>query len=233
MAETGKPARIKLGYIRVSNDEQRAEGVSLAVQEEKILAYARLAFEDGDLCIKRDVESGKDLRHREGMMEIIAMIQRGQVSDLVILRLDRLTRNIKDLLNLVDLFEKKDVTLHSLHERIDTKTATGKFFLTILGALAQMEREMISERTKLALQYKKKMGQRTGEVPFGYAVGADGKTLIPIQQEQTVLNRIKGYREDGLSYERIAKVLNENGIRTKTGRKKWYGSSVHSILEHQ
>jgi len=216
------------GYCRVSTEEQAREGISLDAQEEKIRTYAQLKDLDLIEIIRDEGFSGKDL-HRPGLQRLFDLIQGAETEALIVYKLDRLTRNTSDLLHLVeDIFKKGNTRFFSITEEIDTESAMGKFFLTIMGAMAQMERELISERTSTALQYKKAQGQSLGKIPFGYS-RIDGK-LVPDNTEKNIIHRIKRWRKNGLTYDKIAKLLNEKGIKPKYQNSLWHAGTVHYIL---
>ena len=92
------------------------------------------------------------------------------VNHVIVVKMDRLTRSVRDLLYLVeDVFTRNHVEFHSINEKIDTSSAQGRFFLTIMGAMSEMERGLISERTAEALTHIRKSGRKTGgDVPFGF-----------------------------------------------------------------
>ena len=142
-----------IGYIRVSTEEQAKEGISLENQRAKIQAYCRLHDFELDDIIEDAGKSGKDL-NREGVQAIIKRIQDREIDAVIVYKLDRLSRRVLDTLNLIDLMKKHKVVFHSITDSIDTKTAMGKFFLNIMASLAQMERDLISERTKDALRHE-------------------------------------------------------------------------------
>jgi site-specific DNA recombinase len=104
----------------------------------------------------------------------------------------------------------------------------GRFFLTIMGAMAQMERELISERTSAVLQHKKQQGQSLGLVPYGYQ-RIQGK-LEKMPEEQSILRRMKRWRKEGLSYKKIAERLNQKDIKPRRQKASWHSSSVYYIL---
>mgnify|MGYP001565920212 FL=1 len=151
-----KPTQLKAyGYCRVSTEEQAREGISLDAQEEKIHQYANLKDLELLEVIRDEGASGKDLE-RPGLQRLLHLIEDEQAEALIVYKLDRLTRNTSDLLQLVEeIFKDGNTRFFSITEDIDTNSAMGKFFLTIMGAMAQMERELVSERTKAALLYKK------------------------------------------------------------------------------
>lgn len=217
------------GYIRVSTEEQATEGVSLSAQEEKIQTYASLKGLDLIDVIRDEGASGKDL-NRPGLQQLLQMVQAEEAEALIVYKLDRLTRNTSDLLYLVEqVFKQGNTRFFSITEEIDTSSAMGKFFLTIIGAMAQMEREVISERVKTALQYKKQQGHSLGLVPYG-SQRIDGK-LEKEPEEQKILRRMKRWRREGLSYKAIAERLNQKGIKPRREKASWHPSSVYYILK--
>jgi site-specific DNA recombinase len=219
-----------IGYVRVSTMKQANEGVSLEAQAEKIRAYC--ALKDMDLTgIVTDAGKSGSKANREGFQEVLAMCATKKVGAVVVYSISRFTRSTKDLLEFVDRHVVKgNIELHSLSESLDTSTPTGRFMLKVMGAMNELEREQIGERTKGALSYKKEKGEKTGgDVPFGYALGEDGKTLIEDESEQVIIRLIKSLKIDGHSDNSIARYLNENGYQTKRG-KDWSNVQVARIL---
>ncbi len=109
----------------------------------------------------------------------------------------------------------------------------GRAVLTILSAIAQLEREQIAERVREVLQEKINRGERAGTVPYGFQVDpADptGKKLSPHPGEREVIKVAKELRNDGRSYHGIAEELTQRGIPTKKGNDKWIHTSVRRIL---
>lgn len=160
-----------VGYSRVSTLEQSREGVSLDNQEHKIRAYAELKDMELVEMIVEEGKSGKTM-NRPGLQKIINLINNKQIDGVICYKLDRLTRKTRDLLYLIeDVFAKNDIQFISLNENIDTSSASGKFFLTVMGAMAQMERDLIAERTTDALQELTRQGRRLGspdKLPLGF-----------------------------------------------------------------
>ena len=221
-----------IGYTRVSSEEQAKEGLSLEVQKDKIEKYAGLHNLDLLKVITDEGKSGKNL-NREGINEILSLISDGSISHIIVYKMDRLTRRTFDLLYLVEeVFKRNKVQFHSITERIDTTTAQGNFFLTIIGAMAQMERDLISERTKAVLRYKIDKGEYVGSPGLGYlASTGDNKFLGIDEREQDTVKRIfylKRYKK--MSLGKIAKELNESGVKTKRGG-KWYSGTIKLILD--
>src|SRR5579864_2906890 len=201
-----------IGYVRVSTDKQ---GISLEAQAEKIKA---MALVQGTELIDTIVESesAKSL-NRPGMAKLLAAVDKGKVQAIIVAKLDRLTRSVKDLCELLERFERRGVALISVAESLDTGSAAGRLVLNIMAAVSQWEREAIGERTRDALSHKRSRGERVGNIAFGYRLGADGKHVEPDPGEQTVLEEIRRLRGSGVSLRRIAAALNSRALKTRRG----------------
>ncbi|MCH8881021.1 MAG: recombinase family protein, partial [Planctomycetes bacterium] len=116
---------------------------------------------------------------------------------------------------------------------IDTTSAAGRFMLVILAGAAEMERNLVRERTKAAMGVKRANGERVGTLPYGFTLAADGTTLIPNDAEQETIGAIRTMRAEGLSFTKIAKTLTAQGIPTKSGNGTWNQSSVRGIFKRQ
>lgn len=216
-----------IGYIRVSTDKQADNGVSLEAQEAKLRAMAAVQDIEIDEFIIDGGESAKSLS-RPGMERLLAMVDRGEVQTVIIAKLDRLTRSVKDLATLLERFQKRNVGLVSVSESLDTKSAAGRLVLNIMCAVSQWEREAIGERTRDAMRHKKAKGERVGAVPYGFRIADDGRTLIEDRDEQATLQRIRNMKAAGLSVRAIASALNEQGYRTRKGT-AWQFSFVSTL----
>src|SRR5258706_2738957 len=133
-----------IGYVSVSTDRQAEEGVSLEAQEAKIRAMATVRGADLDEVIVDGGESAKDL-NRAGVQRLLSLVNGGKIDAVIVAKLDRLTRSVKDLCGLLELFEKRKVALISVAESLDTGSAAGRPGITILGAGSPCEREAIRE----------------------------------------------------------------------------------------
>lgn len=217
------------GYVRVSTEDQAKEGLSIEAQKEKIKAFATLHDLDLVETIVDEGYSGKDLK-RPGVQKLLQLTNDETVEAVIVYKLDRLSRKTRDLLKLIeDTFAEGNTRFFSISEQIDTKTAIGKFFLTLMGALAQMERELIAERTKSTLQHKKSKGEHLGQIPYGYRVNEEDK-LVRDDEEYKIVRKMRRWKKAGKSYREIARLLNEQGVPTKKEGAKWYHTSVSSIL---
>lgn len=218
-----------VGYIRVSTEDQAREGVSLENQESKIKAFAYAKGWDLVEIYADDGKSAKDL-NREGIQKVIEGCEKRGFDIVIVYKLDRLTRNIRDLGYLIqDVFERYGVDFSSVMDNFDTTTASGRLVLNVMGSVAQWEREIISERTEEALRFKKRNGERVGTIPLGFMLTGD--KLEPVEEELAIVRQAKSLRAKGLSYQRIANRLNEARARTKQGG-RWFASTVRYLLSN-
>src|SRR6266446_5488867 len=161
-------------------------------------------------------ESAKDL-NRPGVQRLLGLVNGGKIDAVIVAKLDRLTRSVKDLCGLLELFEKRKVALISVAESLDTGSAAGRLVITIMGAVSQWEREAIGERTRDALRHKRSNGERVGNIEFGYRSSPDRLHLEPNPTEQDALAEIRNLRHEGHSLRGIVTTLNGLGHRTRRG----------------
>ena len=224
-----------VGYVRVSTDEQAREGVSVEAQEAKIRAYC--ALKDMHLVeVVKDlgVSGGKPLSSRPGGMKVLDGVRKGEINAVVAVKLDRAFRDAGDCLNVTKEWDKAGVAFHVIDmggSSVDTKSAAGRFMLTVLAGAAEMERNLIRERTTAAMAHKKSMGERVGTVPYGYQLAEDGKTLAMDKVEIGTVRRIYDMARRGVSKVKVARALNEEGVKTKRGG-RWHHTTIASILSN-
>jgi len=162
-----------VGYIRVSTQEQEKNGISLESQAQKINAYVLLKGLGEVEIISDPGVSGKDL-NRAGIQELIERVRAGEANTVIVYKLDRLSRRTQDSLNLIEEFTRRKVDFHSISENVDTESPTGKFFLTVVSAISQMERDLLGERTADVLEMKKIKGEWVGRVTIGFRLSREG-----------------------------------------------------------
>jgi site-specific DNA recombinase len=219
------------GYGRVSTEEQARDGLSLVYQEDRIRAYCALY----NLNLVRMVQdagvSAKSLE-REGLAAILDDLRQRRVGGVVILKLDRLTRRLRDWSDLIDEFfsDKAGRRLFSVNDSIDTRSPSGRMVLNMIMTVAQWEREEIAYRTSTALQGKISRGERCGRIRFGYRLAADGRTLTPEPREQRAIAAMRRWEADGWTYRKMAAELEAMGIETKEPGSVWRPGAVHRIL---
>ena len=226
-----RPANTAVGYIRVSTDEQATSGLSLEHQEQRIRAYAEA---NGLTLVKivRDesVSAGKSLADRRGGRAVLDILTAGTARHVVALKLDRLFRSTVDALTASDAWNKAGVGLHLVDhggQSINTASAVGRMFLTMLAGFAEFERGLIRERTKAALATKKTRGEAVSGPTLGF--DRDGDRLVENAAEQALIRRIHALRTKGASFHVIADTLNAEQVPTKRGGSSWYASTVRNI----
>ena len=204
-----------IGYIRVSTEGQAQDGVSLDAQRAKIEAWCLLNdYQLSAVHVDAGI-SGKNC-NRPGLQDALTDCRKG--SALVVYSLSRLSRSVRDTMDIGDKLAKVGADLVSLSEKIDTTSASGKMVFRLLAVMNEFERDQISERTKSALQHKKAKGERVGSVAYGYRLDSDGVTLIEDEDEQLVIAAVHGYRDAGVSLRTIVTRLDEQGYRSRSGK---------------
>lgn len=241
-------------YIRVSTMNQ-VDKDSLTTQKERLIAHCKSKGIEKYEIFKDAGFSAKNT-DRPSLNTLMELIKTGAISSVVVTKLDRITRSIKDLIELVDFFSKYEVEFISLSENIDTSTAMGRFMQYLLGILAQLERELTAERVSTDMHHRAKKGKWNGGiVPFGYVTqasilnefnaekdktGADAyekaleycpepKKLYIYPKEAQIIKLIFDKFLETNSVRKTAVELNNSGIRTRKG-KLWPQSTVHRIL---
>ena len=219
-----------VAYIRVSTAKQADHGVSLDAQRAKVEAYAHLYDLDlVDLVIDAGI-SAKTL-DRPGLTRALAMLEQGEVEAILVVKLDRLTRSVRDLGHLLDAyFASGRWALLSVSENIDTRSAAGRLVLNVLTSVAQWEREATGERTRVALALKRQRREYTGgRVPYGWTLGADGVHLAPYPPEQAVMAEAHRASSEGMSIREVTLHLDRLGHRSRQGR-PFSVSAVHRLV---
>lgn len=201
------------GYVRVSTEDQGRSGLSLDHQRRKVEGYADL--HDLPMAdVVEDVASAKTLK-RDGLTALLARLKSGDV--VIVAKLDRLTRSVRDLADVLDLFTRRGASLVSVGEHLDTGSAAGRLVLNVMASVSQWEREAIAERTSDALQARKRRGLvATSEAPYGYMADAE-RRLVACPHEQHVLAAMRELRGQGLSTRATAASLNAQGFTTRAG----------------
>jgi len=218
-----------VAYLRVSTDKQADLGVSLDAQRAKVAAYA--ALYDLDLVdVAVDAGASAKSLDRPALAGALDRLARGEADALLVVKLDRLTRSVSDLGELVDRCTRQGWALLSVSENIDTRTAAGRLVLNVLASVAQWEREAIGERTAAALAFKASQGEFCGgEAPYGWRLAADGVHLSPHPEEQAALALAGELRAAGLSLAKVGERLAERGYLPRNGR-RWHSQTVKNLL---
>lgn len=219
-----------VAYLRVSTDKQAEDGVSLDAQRAKVEAYA--ALYDLDL-VAVDVDAGVSAKSldRPALDRALGRLRSGEADALLVVKLDRLTRSVRDLGDLVDAYFARDRwALLSVSEQIDTRSAAGRLVLNVLASVAQWEREATGERTSAALAHKRQMDEYTGgHPPYGWTLDDDGRSLVADDAEQEAIALATRLRAGGLSLRTIGVQLEAAGVLPRSGG-RWHAKTVRSLI---
>jgi site-specific DNA recombinase len=197
-------------YTRVSTEEQAKEGYSIESQKDFIISFIKSqGWEFYEFYID-DGYSAKDLK-RPAIQRLIEDAKAKKFDVVVFYKLDRLVRSVGDLDKLLKLFDKHNIGIRSVTEPFDTTTAMGRFLITLVAAIAQWERETISERVIINMTKKATLGERNGgKAPFGYNL-KDGKLVINEEEARLVKEMFRMYI-NGKGIRSIALYLNQFGV---------------------
>ena len=216
-------------YIRVSTEDQAREGFSLGEQKEKLLQLCKFkeyevfkVYEDAGI-------SAKDMAHRPAFQEMLADMKKGKINYIVAYKLDRVTRSVRDLEELIAVLEKHNTYLVCDRDDVNTSTANGRFFVRMLTVLSQLEIEIVSERTKFGLNGAIKSGHLPGKIPLGYKKDGNKKTVIDETTKDIVIKIFNMYLA-GKSYQQIANIFNKEKVLVP---KKWRDSTIQKIIENR
>jgi site-specific DNA recombinase len=217
-----------IGYVRVSSVGQE-ENSSLEDQQRRIQQYCdAMKHELVDVFV--EVGSGKSTKTRPEFQNALQAVQ-DRADGIIAIKLDRITRNTRDVLQLVEeILEPYNKHLVLLDMNIDTSHPVGKMILTMMSAVAELERTNILERCSRGREFKKSKGLYVGGSPaFGMNVVVGQNQLEINAEEQEVIRIIRNARAHGMSLNAIAKDLNDREIPSKRGG-RWYASSVRNVI---
>jgi DNA invertase Pin-like site-specific DNA recombinase len=200
-----------VGYVRASTEDQL---ITLQHQARTIEQYCSVYGHELVCPIFTDQASGKNM-DRPALRGALEAVQTVGVNGLIATKLDRVSRSVRDLHNLID-GPLKGRHLVLVKDNLDTSSPVGKFAFTMMAAVAELEREMIGERTSAALQEKKKQGKRwTNHAPYGYRW--DGDRLKESTVEMATIGFMHDLRKKGWSWNQVMNSLNVSGYKTRTG----------------
>jgi len=219
-------------YVRVSTEEQAKEGYSLKAQIDKLKSYIQIKDWDFYKVYADEGISGKNINDRPSLNELLNDIKDGNVNNVLVYKIDRLTRRVRDLIDLTELFQEHNCTFNSLMESIDTQTASGRMFLKIIGIFAEFERENLIERITVACEKKVKEGYTLSASfsSYGYSREKGDKIQKIVPEEAEIVKEIFDmYIDRNLTQYAIAQNLNHRSIKPKKG-KAWNHTSIRNIL---
>ena len=222
------------GYCRVSTQRQADRGYSLDDQERRIRSYVDTYYDDGSysLSVLRDEgRSGKNL-DRPMMRQLISEAQKNHVDVIIFYCLNRITRSVKDTIYLMEMVNACGIQFISISENLDTNTAMGRYFITTLAALAQLEREQDGERSARGLLEGAKQGHYVKpSAPFGYYRDPDSnKTLVVDEYKAMIVKSIF----ESIAYK--GESVNSIAYRLRTDKicgYKWDEGHVYKIVSNR
>ena len=216
-------------YIRVSTDEQVKEGHSLEAQEERLRFFAKSQGWNIFKVYKDEGFSAKDL-NRPALKDLFYDAKLNRFDVILIYKIDRLSRKLKDLIEIVLQLDKYKIGVKSATETIDTTTPSGRLIFHQFGSFAQYERELIGERTKFGMIKRLKQGYWNTLPPYGYKL-IDGKLEVDKKESEMVKKIFEFYVQKNMGIVNISRKLTETGYKprkSKTGR--WRSNTIHNIL---
>ncbi len=201
----------------------------MAEQKEKLLQLCKFkeyevfnVYEDAGI-------SAKDMEHRPSFQEMLADMKKGRINYIVAYKLDRITRSVRDLEELISQLEMYNCYLICDKDDVNTSTANGRFFVRMLTVLSQLELEIVSERTKFGLNGAIKSGHLPGIVPLGYKKDSSKKTIIDETTKDVIIRIFNMYLE-GKSYQQISNTLNDEKVLYP---KHWRDTSIMKIIDNK
>ena len=221
-----------IGYIRVSSEQQAKEGLSLEWQKAKIEVYCD--FQNitlVDVVVEKEAVSGSvSLNKRVGGVKLLTAIKRTKPTHIIAYSLSRLFRNAVDGLTHIRNWDKQDIGLCLLDvggQTINTRSAMGKMFMSMMLSFSELERNLTSERVRETHRHKKNKLEVYGSTPLGF--DRQDMNLIENKKEIKTVRKMFELRKSGFSYNKIAEYLNTRNIKGKTGS-SFYSCGVRHIL---
>jgi DNA invertase Pin-like site-specific DNA recombinase len=228
-----------VGYVRVSTDEQAESRAGLDAQTHAIRLHCeRAGLTLVSIYSDEGVSGAAPLDKRPGLLDAANAVGRGGV--LIVAKRDRLARDPVLCAVVERLVAKRGGRIVSAAgEGTGDDDATSVLMRRIVDAFAEHERLVIAARTRAALQAKRRRGERAGRLPFGFALADTATThsraglpttLVPVADQQAVVERIRSERAAGVSLRVIAKGLTVDGVPTATGSTRWSHSTIQRIV---
>lgn len=223
-----------IGYARESTVEQAVNGFNLDDQERRVIEFTSMNFSDGEYSleiVREEGASGKSLR-RPKMKQLIERAEQRDYDVFIVYCLDRLTRSVKNLYQILELFDNNNIELVSISERIDTSTPMGYFFVSMIVLIAQWELDTISSRTKRGVFEGIRQGNYTlGTVPQGYKRADDNRKKIVVDEAEAELiryiyNQIAYHGESSYT---LSQKLKKNRVHDRS----WSESTVSQIIRNR
>jgi len=200
-------------YVRVSTEEQARQGISLIAQEEALKNYAVALGYDLFKVYKDEGKSAKDIKGRPEMIQILKDAEAHKFQAILIYKLDRFSRSLRDLIDTIEKLKEWDIDFISLQDKIETTSASGKLMFHIISAFAEFERNVTGDRTKFSMDKKARDGSPITRAPWGYQM--IDKKLIPSQNSFQVQELFQEFLNTNISLTQLSKKHNfsVNGLK--------------------
>ncbi|MEN7982519.1 MAG: recombinase family protein [Nanoarchaeota archaeon] len=200
-------------YVRVSTQDQVKHGISLQAQEEALKNYAKAQGYDLFKIYKDEGKSGKDLKHRSEMVQMLKDAELRKFQAIFIYKLDRFSRSLMDLITTIEKLKEWNIDFVSLQDKIETTSAQGKLMFHIVSAFAEFERNVTIERTKFTMNSKFRGGNLVTKAPLGYQV--IDKQLIPKEDSYIIQEIYQTFLNQDISLTQLSKKYNlsVNGLK--------------------
>jgi len=218
-----------IGYACLNTMSQQPKNFGLEEQEQIISQYAA---QNGLVLvgIEKETTESSNTQNQPKLRQLMEESGNGQYEVLVVARLDRLTRNIRQLSTIVNsVCLGNGIKLVSVEEGLDSRTESGRMALGIIDIVTKWDTKRISDRTREIIARKRAKGERVGHAPFGYTY--KNKKLVAVETELKTVQLIRDQREKGQSYHKIAKFLNDHKIVSKRGG-IWYAETVKTVFKN-
>jgi site-specific DNA recombinase len=213
-------------YCRVSTKMQVKDGDSIENQKKWLIEYAH--HKNLEYKVYSDEGYSAKDQSRPALQRLFNDIKENKIRSVVVAKLDRMVRSIKDLWDILTFFEEYKIIFRSLSDSFDTATANGRLTLNVLGSVAQWEREIISERVGENMRQRAKDGKwNGGPIPFGYQ--KKDKTIVINEKEAQILRTIYAKYLETESIRAVTHWLNTNHYKTKHGM-SWATSTISRLL---
>ncbi|MEM4260217.1 MAG: recombinase family protein [Candidatus Woesearchaeota archaeon] len=221
-------------YIRVSTEEQAKQGVSLSAQEEALRNYCKTYSYEVYQVYKDEGKSAKDIKHRPAMIQLLKDAELKKFDIILIYKLDRFSRSLKDLILTIEKLKKWGIDFISLQDRIETTSASGKLMFHIISSFAEFERDIIGERTKFGMEEKARRGAIINRAPVGYKIN-DKKLVIDEEGKAKVQEIFNYYLNNDISLTQLAKKygFTVRGIKKLLKNKTYTGIIQYGKKSHK
>ncbi|MBR9701479.1 recombinase family protein [Candidatus Pacearchaeota archaeon] len=220
-------------YIRVSTEEQARQGISLSAQEEALKNYASALGYDIFKIYKDEGKSGKDIKGRPEMRQLLEDAQSQKFQAIFIYKLDRFSRSLKDLIETIEKLKELGIDFVSLQDKIETTSASGKLMFHIISAFAEFERNVTGERTKFAMDKQARDGNHITRAPWGYKI--ENKKLVATEHSYQVQELFQEFLNKNISLTKLAKKygFSVNGLKKILTNQTYLGKVKFDKQTHQ